>query len=193
MEASERDSVRVPLVLRLDAEQPRNIGHALVNIDGSASWELDDPAVLAQLSVAQILDISSQTSHAVAAALQEAGERERAAALGKRPELQKLVVYGASDDLFELEGAVNYEATGYRRRCRVLLTSPDRRQLVVWGEYAGRGAWHLGVELHRPNDEPWPDWPMHWGERPDRTDDPALVLYVPAGTTAEELDDDGDS
>lgn len=94
-----------------------------------------------------------------------------------------LIIYGASDDLVEVEGAFReeYDAySGWRGR----VTSPDGDSLIVTAVFGeGEADWTLGIL----NSSSWPDWPIKFGERPDREGDPALIIDVPEGTIVEEI------
>lgn len=98
------------------------------------------------------------------------------------PETVEVTIYGASDDLVEVEGQIEgadeYDAlSGWVGA----LTSPDGESLVVRAEYCkpgSRAEWTVGVE----NTETYPAWPIRFAERPDREGDPALVIIVPVGT-----------
>lgn len=98
--------------------------------------------------------------------------------------MSTLTIYGASDDLVEVEGEFSEEFGAYGGwRGRVV--APNGDSLIVTAEFDKPGStadWTLSVE----NTGTWPDWPMHFAERPDREGDPALVLDVPAGTIVEE-------
>ena len=100
--------------------------------------------------------------------------------------MSMLTIYGASDDLVEVEGEFREEFSAYNGwRGRVV--APDGDALIVTAEYSKPGAdaeWTLGVE----NSGTWPDWEIHFGERPDREGDPAIRILVPVGTVVEEVE-----
>lgn len=99
----------------------------------------------------------------------------------------EITIYGASDDLFEIDGpGINEEFGCWDRRCVVGLYAPDGTSLIVWGEFT-RDGWQIGVETNRVDGGPWPRWGMRWAERPDREGDPALIITAPLGTTALEV------
>ena len=94
-----------------------------------------------------------------------------------------VTIYGASDDLLEvygdIAGADEYGA--YGGPVMGTLTSPDGDSLIVRAEYCKPGApgeWTLSIE----NTDTFPDWPIKFGERPNRDGDPALIIEVPEGT-----------
>ncbi|PKV80880.1 hypothetical protein [Nocardia fluminea] len=102
------------------------------------------------------------------------------------PELHTLTIYGASDDCLELEGYINEEYDALRP-ITLVLRAPTGAQLAVSAEFDGatpiRGdGWALSI-LHV--DPQW-TWTVRLSERPDRPDDPAIVLEVPVGTTVTE-------
>ena len=101
--------------------------------------------------------------------------------------LHTLTIYGASDDLLELEGYINEEYTAYRK-ATLVLRAPTGAQLAITAEFDGATpipgeGWALSI-LH--SDPQW-TWPVRLAERPDRPDDPAIVLQVPAGTCVREV------
>ncbi|MGI6878801.1 hypothetical protein [Microbacterium sp. gxy059] len=99
--------------------------------------------------------------------------------------MSKLTIYGASDDLVEIEGEFREEFSAYNG-WRGRVTAPDGDALIITAEYGkprGEAEWTLGVE----NAGTWPSWPIYFSERPDRDDDPAIVIDVPAGTIVEEV------
>ncbi|MBW1639263.1 hypothetical protein G3H63_09290 [Microbacterium resistens] len=99
--------------------------------------------------------------------------------------MSKLTIYGASDDLVEVEGEFREEfdaGRGWRGR----VIAPDGDSLIVTAEYSKPHAfaeWTLGIE----NSGTWPSWPIRFIERPDREGDPAIEIDVPAGTVVEEI------
>jgi len=102
----------------------------------------------------------------------------------------KLTIYGASDDLLEVEsddGSIRDEFDVYGPT-EVLIEDPDGGSLVVKAEFGAwnkRGAeWTLAI---RNTDEFPEGWTIQFGERPDREGDPAIFLEVPSGTTVREL------
>lgn len=98
--------------------------------------------------------------------------------------MSELTIYGASDDLVELEGAISEEFDAYGPWSGTL-TSPDGEQLTIRAEYGRAGApaeWTLSIE----NTDTYPTWPIRFGERPDREGDPAIIIDIPAGTTIKE-------
>jgi len=97
-------------------------------------------------------------------------------------ETVEVTIYGASDDLVEVEGKIQgageYDAGGGWVGA---LTDPDGESLVIRVEYSKPGAraeWTIAVE----NTESYPGWPIRFTERPGYEGDPALVVVVPAGT-----------
>lgn len=99
--------------------------------------------------------------------------------------MSTITIYGASDDLIEVEGEFTEEFQAYgETKLRVI--APDGDSLIVIGEFGaedGESEWTLRVM----NGETWPSWPMHFTERPDREGDPALVIEVPAGTIVKQV------
>ncbi|WP_336633616.1 MULTISPECIES: hypothetical protein [unclassified Microbacterium] len=99
--------------------------------------------------------------------------------------MSTITIYGASDDLLEVEGAFSEEFQAYgETRLRVL--APDGDSLIVIGEFSARDGeadWTLRVM----NSATWPAWPIRFGDRPDREGDPAIIIDVPEGTIVEEM------
>lgn len=100
----------------------------------------------------------------------------------------KLTIYGASDDLLEIESD-----TGYRDEfdvpgdLEVEVVDPDGFSLIIRAAFGE--AWDSDWTLAIRNSGKWPDdWTIQFGERPDREGDPALILTVPEGTVVRELD-----
>lgn len=99
-------------------------------------------------------------------------------------------IYGASDDLFELESedrSIYEEYDCWGRPCVVRLTAPNGETLVVRGYFRYDGEWEVGVHEHP--DYTNADWKVEQSQRPDRPSDPAIIVHVPVGTTAQELRD----
>lgn len=91
-----------------------------------------------------------------------------------------ITIYGASDDLVEVEGAISDEFQAYGPWAGTL-RSPDGDELTVEAEFGRPGApadWTIGIR----STATYPAWPIHFAERPDREGDPALVIEVPDGT-----------
>lgn len=98
----------------------------------------------------------------------------------------ELKIYGASDDLVEIEGAFSEEFNAYNKwEGRVL--APNGDALTVYAEFSAPGAYKAEWTITVENTGTWPSWPIHYEERPDREGDPALVIDVPEGTVVEEV------
>jgi hypothetical protein len=99
----------------------------------------------------------------------------------------EVLIYGASDDLVEVEGAIEgadeFNVHGkWKRR----LVSPEGESLIIRAEFSPVGSdaeWLLSVE----NTSTYPDWPIRFTERPDREGDPALLIEVPQGTVLRKI------
>lgn len=93
--------------------------------------------------------------------------------------MSELLIYGASDDLIEFEGAIR-EEFNVSGTWKGMIESPDGRRLVIAASFGqSLSDWQISVANA---DTPFPDWPMHFTTRPDREDDPALIIDVPAGS-----------
>jgi len=102
--------------------------------------------------------------------------------------MNKITIYGASDDLVEVEGYISDEFSAYGPWSGKL-TAPNGDSLRIRAEFCKPGSeseWQLSIE----NTGTFPDWPIRFGVRPDRDGDPALVIDVPDGTTM--TDDDSE-
>lgn len=108
--------------------------------------------------------------------------------------MKTLKFYGASDDLFEMDGDESEEWGCYNRLASVLVEHDGERLLVV-GLYDGPGdvsdgCWAIGVQLFREGDSV-PPWPVRL-ETHNRKYSPVLVLEVPDGATVSGVSDDCD-
>lgn len=98
------------------------------------------------------------------------------------------LIYGASDDLVEVEGAVREEYGLGASGTQLRLTAPDGQSLDVLLDF-GAGpagaelAWTIGVYAASA----YPDWPIRFGERPGYEGDPAVTIEAPADTTIEDV------
>ena len=98
--------------------------------------------------------------------------------------MSTITIYGASDDLVEVEGEFSEEFGAYNGwRGRVV--SPSGQNLIVTAEYSkeGQDHWTLGIETA----DTWPAWSIQFAEAP-REGDPAIIIEVPAGTVVEEIE-----
>ncbi|WP_156251000.1 hypothetical protein [Pseudactinotalea terrae] len=103
-------------------------------------------------------------------------------------ETAPIVIYGASDDLVEVEGAVRKEFQLAADGTRVRLTAPDGQSLDVLVDYGGgpvgsRLDWTIGVYAV----DAYPDWPVRFGERPHYEGDPSVTIDAPVGTTVTDI------
>lgn len=102
-----------------------------------------------------------------------------------------VTIYGASDDLVEVEGAIEGadEFGCYDREWIGVLRDPatsEALRIRVQFGVANDSDWRIQVE----NTDTNPAWPMHFAYRPDRDTDPALVIEVPEGTVLTTNDDE---
>lgn len=99
-----------------------------------------------------------------------------------------ITIYGASDDLIEVEGDVWREFYLSEYGTRLRLTAPDNDSLDVLVDFGTTRVragldWTITVEaIHG-----YPSWPIRFHERPDREGDPAVTIETPPGTTVENL------
>ena len=100
--------------------------------------------------------------------------------------MSTLTIYGASDDLVEVDGEFREEFSVRSSGWRGEVVAPDGDSLIITAEFCKEGAeadWTLGIE----NGETWPSWPIRFTDRPDREGDPAIIIDVPAGTIVKEI------
>lgn len=100
--------------------------------------------------------------------------------------MPNLTIYGASDDLVELEGAINDEYNLFPDGVLLRLTAPDGQSLDVSLDFDNRAIggqldWTIAVGAVNA----YPDWPIRFHERPDYEGDPAVTIDVPEGTRVE--------
>ena len=103
--------------------------------------------------------------------------------------MSDITIYGASDDLVEVEGAVRDEYPLADPCSRLRLTAPDGASLdvVLWfGICIGALDWSIGVEAV----DAYPSWPIRFHERPGYEGDPAVTIDAPEGTTVKAVDHD---
>lgn len=94
------------------------------------------------------------------------------------PTAGDVLFYGASDDLLELRGAIVEEFGAYNG-VTLKITAPDGATIKLRAAFDDPDGWSLSV-IH--TDSKWAS-AIVCGERPDREGDPALLLFLPAGTT----------
>lgn len=97
-----------------------------------------------------------------------------------------VTVYGASDDLVELDTPDRsiYEEYDCYGPTFVKLTAPDGATMVVRLEFGRPGPYEeWDVEVHEDN----AGWKVEKARRPDNDIDPALIIHVPVGTVAENI------
>ena len=95
----------------------------------------------------------------------------------------QIIVYGASDDCIEIEGAISeeYEVYGNPTVGTVILESPAGETLEVTLVF--ENGWEITLPSIGEDFSNHAPWPLRIGERPDRAEDPALFIDAPAGTT----------
>lgn len=115
-----------------------------------------------------------------------------------------LTIYGASDDLLEVDGpggtAIDEFGAYGPNGCTILIEAPMGERLWVRavfdadqdlrgiGGEDNAGGWCLSV-LHVDTDTAW-TWPVFFSFRPGRIEDPALIVECPEGTTVREWTED---
>lgn len=105
-------------------------------------------------------------------------------------DMSEITIYGASDDLLEVEGAFDEEFGAYGG-ATVVVEAPSGERLWVRALHdedpslrgVGEG-WVLSM-LHADPTRGW-QWPVRFGARPGRPEDPALVIECPQGTVVRE-------
>lgn len=91
--------------------------------------------------------------------------------------MSKVTIYGASDDLVEVEGDIRGADEYNTDKLRAVIMGSDGRELGVDVEFGtGEADWTIKVyNIY----EPFPDWPIRFTKRVDRGDDPAVEIEVP--------------
>lgn len=106
-----------------------------------------------------------------------------------------ITIYGASDDLVEVEihgkyGQKGFEAYAYDRGRTIFLTMPDGAGMRVYAEYSptdlGGGVWMIGV-AQLGEDQPIPDWPMKY-RMAENGYSPELIIQAPEDVEVEHAD-----
>jgi hypothetical protein len=97
---------------------------------------------------------------------------------------KELIVYGASDDLVDFEGAFNMEYDLSYGHWFGKITDTNDEYVLLHLSYGSDGVeWKIRAE------NPF-KWDIIIGNRPDRDSDPALFIYTPTGNIdIEELDE----
>lgn len=101
----------------------------------------------------------------------------------------RFTIYGASDDLVEVEGAIREEYALGDPFTRLRLVSPDLESLDVVLRFDGEVGdldWSIGIEAVNG----YPSWPIRFHERPGYEGDPAVTIDAPDGTTVLEVPND---
>ncbi|MCC3292884.1 hypothetical protein [Arthrobacter sp. zg-Y1110] len=97
-----------------------------------------------------------------------------------------ILMYGASDDVVVLEGAIDDEFGCYDKLWQARLTAPDGTSMQVSAHY-GRDGWALASGPVDGNTGK--TWPVAAGKSPDDKENPSLRIDAPAGTTIEVFGD----
>ena len=96
---------------------------------------------------------------------------------------EPITIYGASDDLVEVEGAISEEYYLGPHGTRLRLTAPDGESLDIALDFgnltiAGRLDWTISVAAV----DCYPTWPIRFHERPGYEGDPAVTIDAPVGS-----------
>lgn len=100
--------------------------------------------------------------------------------------MNELRFYGASDDLFECEGAIREEIGCFNKLGIYHLKSADGEMQVV-GYYLDSGLWSVGIS-QIAEDVPLPAWPVQYQVH-ERGYSPLLTIQVPDDITLKTEDD----
>lgn len=95
-----------------------------------------------------------------------------------------ITIYGASDDLVEVEGDVRDEHPLDIPCTRLRLTATDSTTLdvVLWFDRViGSLDWSIGIEAVNG----YPSWPIRFHARPGYEGDPAVTIDAPPRTVIE--------
>ncbi|MEG2665143.1 MAG: hypothetical protein RSE33_20415 [Hafnia sp.] len=93
--------------------------------------------------------------------------------------MKELRFYGASDDLFECEGAIREEIGCFNRPGIYHLKSAEGEMQVV-GYYLDSGLWSVGIS-QISEDVPLPAWPVQYQVH-ESGYSPLLTIQVPDDT-----------
>lgn len=91
----------------------------------------------------------------------------------------QIIIYGASDDCIEIDGAVRDEFNVYDEPVTLELKSPSGEIMKVTLEY-GPDRWKITLPQISEN---YGDWSFTFGDHPDAGDGSAVFIDAPAGTT----------
>lgn len=100
--------------------------------------------------------------------------------------MTKVLIYGASDDLVEVEGDIvgadEFDVYGPWEADLVHVNEDgDESSLRISAEYgSGPGNLEWNISVSAVNS--YPAWPVTFGERPDREGDPSVTIEVPEGS-----------
>lgn len=103
--------------------------------------------------------------------------------------MKELRFYGASDDLFECEGAIREEIYCFNKPAIYHLKSVEGEMQVV-GYYLDSGLWSVGVS-QIAEDVPLPAWPVQYQVH-EHGYSPLLTLHVPDDTALVQDDEEDD-
>ncbi|EMO7232537.1 MULTISPECIES: hypothetical protein [Citrobacter freundii complex] len=103
--------------------------------------------------------------------------------------MKELRFYGASDDLFECEGAIREEIDCFNKPGIYHLKSADGEMQVV-GYYLDSGLWSVGIS-QTAEDVPLPTWPASYSVH-ERGYSTLLTILVPDDIALVMPDDDED-
>lgn len=104
--------------------------------------------------------------------------------------MPKITIYGASDDLLEVEGYLVEEYNMWNIEKQILVCDEHNEKALLITASFGRWAWQIGV--HGTGVYGYPDWPIRFTEAPYREDDPAVEIDVPEHARLIDLNGDDD-
>lgn len=99
-------------------------------------------------------------------------------------DVSQIIIYGGSDDLIEIEGALSeeYGIFGSPRTVgTVILESPAGETLEVTLEFTT--GWEITLPAIGEDFSNRSPWPIRLGQNPENDEDPALFVDAPIGTT----------
>lgn len=98
-----------------------------------------------------------------------------------------VTIYGYSDDVLSLQTPSRsiYDEFDCCNTCLIMLTAPNGETFKV---YAAYGESPISDWIVQPWGDDNANWRWESIENPDNDDDPAIVVYVPAGTIVERID-----
>lgn len=108
--------------------------------------------------------------------------------------MAKVLIYGASDDLIEVEGAIEgadeFNVYGLWQADLVHVNEDGNEESLRVSLEFGRSGGGLDWQIDVSAVDSYPSWAVTFGERPDREGDPSVSIEVPEGSFLRVLTED---